>query len=191
MSNAWGRARFHTNVSANMTFYRGASVKRNRYQSDQTGKSFLLTPELFDFSHRSQRLSFALPRSAPALPPPVMSIGQVELRQLWLSAPDGRICPWELSKALGLRDHGGKPNLPWIAPRVAKVGGGSPGKPALRQFFAMVDADGDWVPGKHSGKKRGPKPRPARVGGCGVGLSRSIRCTSDSALPIPSALRFK
>ena len=88
---------------------------------------------------------------------------QAELRELWLGGRDGRICPWELAKALGLREaskslHGGQPNLPWIAARVTKIGGGSPSTSALFQFFAMVDADGDWFPGKHCGKKRGPKP---------------------------------
>ena len=73
------------------------------------------------------------------------------------------MCPWEQAKALGLREaskvvHNGKANLPWIAERVNKVGGGHPGASALFQFFQLVDADKDWFPGKHTGAKRGPKP---------------------------------
>ena len=78
--------------------------------------------------------------------------------------PVGRLCAWEVAKAVGLRDaskeiHGGKPNLPWIAERLTKVGGGSPSTPSLHELFAKVDADKDWFPGKNNGAKRGPKPR--------------------------------
>ena len=88
---------------------------------------------------------------------------QETLRNFWRSAPEGRLCPWEQAKALGLREaskvvHNGKANLPWIAERVNKVGGGHPGASALFQFFQLVDADKDWFPGKHTGAKRGPKP---------------------------------
>ena len=88
---------------------------------------------------------------------------QDSLRSFWLHAQDGRLCPWEQAKALGLREasrelHKGKTNLPWIAARVTKVGGGHPGKSALHEFFKLVDSDDDWFPGKHSGTKRGPKP---------------------------------
>jgi len=48
--------------------------------------------------------------------------------------------------------------LAWIAERVTKIGGGHPQKGSLSEFFTKVDADPDWFPGKHNGKKRGPKP---------------------------------
>ena len=71
---------------------------------------------------------------------------QQSLRKFWHSAPDGRLCPWEQAKALGLREannvvHNGKANRPWVAERVTKVGGGHPSAPALFQFFQAVDAD--------------------------------------------------
>ena len=93
--------------------------------------------------------------------PPAMD--QQSLRAFWLDAPEGRLCPWEQAKALGLREasrelHGGKTNLPWIAARISKVGGGHPQKGSLHEFFKLVDADKDWFPGKHNGAKRGRKP---------------------------------
>ena len=90
-------------------------------------------------------------------------ISQDALRTFWRSAPEGRLCPWEVAKALGLREaskelHGGQANLPWIAARVTKVGGGHPSPASLHELFGKVDGDPDWFPGKHSGTKRGPKP---------------------------------
>ena len=100
------------------------------------------------------------------------------LRSLWRAAPLGRLCPWEVAKALGLREasselHGGEPNLPWIAARVTKVGGGHPGTPALHELFAKIDADADWFPGKHTGVKRGPKP---------LLTASKRRCIAESAM---------
>ena len=86
------------------------------------------------------------------------------LRQLWLSAPPGRMSPWQQARALALREvsrelHAGRTQLEWVAARVEKVGGGSPGQDALHKFFTKVDADPDWFPGKQcSGKKRGRSP---------------------------------
>ena len=53
------------------------------------------------------------------------------LKELWLTAPAGRLSPWEQARALALRDvyrelHDGRTSLPWIASRVKKVGGGHP-----------------------------------------------------------------
>ena len=67
------------------------------------------------------------------------------LSALWLSAPPGRLSPWQQARALALRDasreiHGGRSQLQWIADRVEKVGGGCPGKAALHKFFTLVDA---------------------------------------------------
>ena len=88
---------------------------------------------------------------------------QDSLRCLWLHGQEGRLSPWEQAKALGLREasrdlHHGKTNLPWIAARLTKIGGGHPTKGSLHEFFKRVDSDDAWFPGKHNGKKRGPKP---------------------------------
>ena len=58
----------------------------------------------------------------------------------------------ELSKS-------GKPNVAWVARKVQRVDGEHPSQPALREFFAKVDGDSDWFPGKHTGAKRGPAPQ--------------------------------
>ena len=73
------------------------------------------------------------------------------------------MCAWEQAKALAFREagrvlHGEAPSLPWIASHVAKNDGTHPTRQALHKFFAAVDADPDWFPGKHNGKKRGPPP---------------------------------
>ena len=49
------------------------------------------------------------------------------LRQLWLSAPPGRMSPWQQARALALREvsrelHAGRTQLEWVAARVEKVG---------------------------------------------------------------------
>ena len=85
------------------------------------------------------------------------------MRDFWLSAPEGRLNTWELAKALAFREasrelSGGEVNLAWVAARVTKVGGGHSTRSEMCQFFAMVDADPEWFPGKHSGAKRGRKP---------------------------------
>ena len=40
------------------------------------------------------------------------------LREAWLSAPEGRLCPWQQARALALREASeeihGAPWLPWI-----------------------------------------------------------------------------
>jgi hypothetical protein len=80
---------------------------------------------------------------------------QEQMRAYWRSAPAGRLCPWEQAKALALREvykklnDGEPPKLDWIAARVTKVGGGHPERGSLSEFFAKVDEDPDWFPGKH------------------------------------------
>lgn len=96
------------------------------------------------------------PSTMPAIP-------AATLKELWQSGQDGRLSPWEVAKALAFREaskeiHDGVPNLGWIAERLTKVGGGHPGKPALSELFAKIDADPDWYPGKYGGLKRGRKP---------------------------------
>ena len=86
------------------------------------------------------------------------------LEAMWLSAPLGRLSPWQQSRALVLREvsrelHAGRTQLEWVAARVVKVGGGHPGQDALHKFFKLVDADPKWFPGKQcEGKKRGRPP---------------------------------
>ena len=91
-------------------------------------------------------------------------MNQAELRAYWRGGPAGRLCPLEQMRALALRDvhkelHDDEPApLSWIAERVTKTGGGHPEKQSLHEFFAKVDGDPEWFPGKHSGKQRGPRP---------------------------------
>ena len=92
---------------------------------------------------------------------PVLS--QDALRRLWHGGQEGRLSAWEVAKALGLREaskelHDGTLNLPWVAQRLKKIGGGRPSTAGLLQLYAKIDADPDWFPGKHTGAKRGPKP---------------------------------
>ena len=67
--------------------------------------------------------------------------------------------------ALALREasreltKSGKPNLVWIAGKVKRVDGEHPSTPSLHEFFAKVDRDPDWSPGKTTGAKRGPAPQ--------------------------------
>ena len=91
------------------------------------------------------------------------SANNAHLRSLWLSAPHGRLSPWQQARALALREasrelHAGRTQLEWIAARVEKVGGGCPGQDALHKFFKLVDADPDWFPGKQRLGKRGRPP---------------------------------
>ena len=84
-------------------------------------------------------------------------------RDLWLSGQANRFSPWQQARALAFREaskelHSGEVSVPWVANRVEKVGGGNPSRQFLHEFFATVDADPDWLPGKHSGAKRGPEP---------------------------------
>ena len=83
---------------------------------------------------------------------------------MWLTAPPGRLSPWEQARALGLRSASkvifdGEVRQTWIAGQLVKTDGSAPSQPALSQFFAKVDADPQWFPGKHSGARRGPPPQ--------------------------------
>ena len=108
---------------------------------------------------------------------------QADLKHAWLCAPENRLCAWEIAKALGLREasieiHGCNGRLPWIAARLCKVGGGCPTVQSLHELFAKIDADPEWFPGKHSGRKRGPKP---------VLTKAKRRCIASSAMAAKSA----
>ena len=52
----------------------------------------------------------------------------------------------------------GRANVAWVSRQVMRVDGANPTKESLSEFFAKVDADPEWFPGKHNGKKRGPAP---------------------------------
>ena len=111
------------------------------------------------------------------------------LRQLWLSAPPGRMSPWQQARALALREvsrelHAGRTQLEWVAARVEKVGGGSPGQDALHKFFTKVDADPDWFPGKQCGTiHRLEKP-------WGICTSAQLVCTLNRPEPPPEPRFF-
>ena len=115
--------------------------------------------------------------------PHYSTMKQAELRRIWLDAPANRLCAWEVAKALGLREaskeiHGGNGRLPWIAARLKKVGGGCPTAPSLHELFSKIDSDSDWFPGKHTGKKRGPKT---------LLTAAKRRCIASSAMAAKSS----
>ena len=65
------------------------------------------------------------------LPQPDAMSSNSALRQLWLSAPPGRMSPWQQARALALREvsrepHVGRTQLERVAARVEKEDGGSP-----------------------------------------------------------------
>ncbi len=89
------------------------------------------------------------------------------LRDLWLAAPEGRLCAREQAKAWALREAWraeGKNNyglLAFVCARVrvtkgGKPSGNRPGTGSMHDFFAKVDADPAWYPGKQDGATRGP-----------------------------------
>ena len=92
-----------------------------------------------------------------------MSLSQASLKDLWKGGQSDRLCACQQDKALAVRDaskelHGGEVNIPWVCARVKKNDGTHPTRQALQQFFALVDDDEDWFPGRHNGKRRGPQP---------------------------------
>ena len=93
---------------------------------------------------------------------------QADLRDLWLQAPEGKLCAREQAKAWALREvwraegKGTYVMYPFIAGKVSKMSGGQPsggppGASALQEFFDKVDKDPEWFPGKTTGTRRGPK----------------------------------
>ena len=101
------------------------------------------------------------------------------LESLWKEGRKGALCPLEQMRAWALRAAqrdllGGEDavNYAAIADRVTKVGGGHPGREAIRQFLDRVDEDPDWYPGKNYRKRRQTwneraplaPPRPLPVG---------------------------
>ena len=87
------------------------------------------------------------------------------LESLWKEGRKGALCPLEQMRAWALRvtqrdllGGEGAVNYAAIADRVTKVGGGHPGRDAIRQFLDRVDADPDWYPGKNYRTRSGPAP---------------------------------
>ena len=93
------------------------------------------------------------------------------MRDFWFKGKEGGTSPKEQAKAWALREAwkaSGKSDygmLTFISEKVEKVGGGSPTSGALRKFFAKVDEDADWFPGKTAldseagGNQRGERAR--------------------------------
>ena len=90
------------------------------------------------------------------------------LKNLWLQAPEGKLCGREQAKAWALREvwqdqeKSSYGMLPFIASRLCKMADGKPtgeppSKQAVEQLFEKIDADQEWFPGKHSDATRGPK----------------------------------
>ena len=72
------------------------------------------------------------------------AITQDSLRHLWHCGQEGRLSAWQVAKALGLREaskelHGDIGNLPWIAARLVKIGGGIPTPQSLHELFAKIE----------------------------------------------------
>ena len=88
------------------------------------------------------------------------------LREAWTVAPEGRLSAWEQAKAWALRQvwraekasEWGMVN--YIASQLQKAGphGGQPSHGAMTEFFAKLDADPEWFPGKSRQEQFGPKP---------------------------------
>ena len=89
---------------------------------------------------------------------------QEALRALWLSGATGKLSAMSQMKAWALREAWRATHdttygmLVFVAKHVEKVGGGRPTTGSLMEFFAKVDNDPEWLPGKHSDAPRGPLP---------------------------------
>ena len=98
-----------------------------------------------------------------------MAPPQVDLRACWHTAPPGRLTAWQQALACGLREasqelYGGHVAVAWIASKLRKTDAtgkaysqDAPEQGSLSDFFKKIDADPDWLPGKHCGRKRGPQ----------------------------------
>ena len=86
------------------------------------------------------------------------------LRKAWTEGRAGTLSALSEAKAWALREvWRSEGNCDWglvkfAAERVTNVGGGNPHPPALSKFFAKVDKDPDWFPGKSAQEQCGPAP---------------------------------
>ena len=102
--------------------------------------------------------------------PRAMAPRQLDLRACWHTAAPGRLSAWQQAFACGLREaskelYGGHVAVTWIASKLRKTDAtgkaysqDAPEQGSLSEFFRKIDADPDWFPGKHCGRKRGPQP---------------------------------
>ena len=93
-----------------------------------------------------------------------MAEGRQELlRAAWLGGVHGHLSAMAEARAWSLREvyvEMGKPKYglnTFVASRLTKVGGGAPGVSAVIKFFARLDADDEWFPGKSSRTEYGPQ----------------------------------
>ena len=81
-----------------------------------------------------------------------------QLEDLWLSAPEGKLCAREQARAWALREiwvaegKGQHGLYTFVANRVqttkdGKPKGGAPVSQSIKDFFEKVDADPNWFPG--------------------------------------------
>ena len=84
------------------------------------------------------------------------------LKKAWHGGRQGYLSPLSEARAWALREiwqEEGKPDygmLTYIAGKVKKNGGGNPTQQAMSKFFAKVDADPEWFPGKSLQEQFGP-----------------------------------
>ena len=96
----------------------------------------------------------------------------------WISGPKGRLAPAEQAKLWALRkvlqkEGGASDQYQWMASQVSLLGGGHPTRQAVAQFFARVDADKKWYPGKREpGQGRPQQLGEARRGSARRGAAR-------------------
>ena len=89
---------------------------------------------------------------------------QEVLRKAWTEGRAGTLSALSEAKAWALREvWRSEGNSDWglmnfVAERVEKIGGGNPQQPAISKFFAKVDNDPDWFPGKSVQEHNGPPP---------------------------------
>ena len=90
------------------------------------------------------------------------------LRKVWTEGRAGTLSALSEAKAWALREvwrSEGKDDwglMSFVADRVTKIGGGHPQQPAISKFFAKVDKDPDWFPGKSVQEQFGPAPALSR-----------------------------
>ena len=93
-----------------------------------------------------------------------MPVAQETLRELWKAGRPDRLSPWMQALAFAYREASKElsakkvPNIAWVASKLARGDGGPVTRQALHKWFAEVDKDPDWFPGKHTSAKRGPDP---------------------------------
>ena len=86
------------------------------------------------------------------------------LRRAWTEGRDGNLSAMAEAKAWALREvwrAEGKGDWglnSFVAQRVQKIGGGTPGQPSISKFFKKVDSDPEWYPGKSNQTEFGTSP---------------------------------